>query len=246
MKSEDISPIMESEVYAMKKDGSREVKSKFDEIASVYDRQRRMLIPRFDDFYNTPVDYAQVKGSAPKILDLGAGTGLFSSFMVSKYPDAELTLIDLSSNMMDIAKARFSQYPNVSYIVADYSNYEYSDKYDLVISSLSIHHLEDLEKKALYEKAFSLMKDGGIFINADQVLGNTLSVQNYYQNKWIESVEQSGLSRGDLELALERMKLDRYATVGQQLEWLAGAGFTDVDCIYKHYNFAVMTGRKSA
>ncbi|QYR23880.1 class I SAM-dependent methyltransferase [Paenibacillus sp. sptzw28] len=229
----------------MKEDGNREVKSKFDEIAGVYDRQRRMLIPRFDDLYNTPTDYAQVKGSAPKILDLGAGTGLFSSFMLSKYPDAELTLIDLSSNMMDIARARFNQYSNVSFIVADYSNYVYREKYDLIISSLSIHHLEDLEKKAIYEKAFKLLNDGGMFINADQVLGATPPVQNYYQRKWIESVQQSGLSRDDLELALERMKLDKYATVRQQLEWLSGAGFTDVDCIYQHYNFAVMTGRAS-
>ncbi|MBW7458600.1 class I SAM-dependent methyltransferase [Paenibacillus sepulcri] len=228
----------------MNKD-SHQVKVKFDEIADKYDQQRRMLIPSFDDFYGIPVAFSGQSRNAPRILDLGAGTGLFSSFFVEKYPDAELTLIDLSSNMMDIAKVRFSHLSRVEYIVADYSAYEYSGKFDIIISSLSIHHLEDAAKQAIYAKAYSLLEDDGLFINADQVLGSTPAIHRYYEETWRAAVLCSGLSQDNLDLALERMKIDKYATVESQLGWLARAGFTDVDCLFKHYNFAVLTGRRA-
>jgi len=221
-----------------------EVKKKFDAIAAQYDRQRRMLIPGFDDFYGLPAAYASVESSSLRILDLGAGTGLFSSYFTDKYPGAALTLLDLSSSMLDIAKVRFNHLPKVSYITADYSDYPFEGKYDLIISSLSIHHLEDTAKRAVYAKAYSLLEDGGFFINADQVLGATPAVHRYYEQTWRAAVLAGGLSQADLELALERMKLDKYAPLDAQLDWLAEAGFADVDCLFKKYHFAVLTGRK--
>lgn len=42
--------------------------------------------------------------NAPTILDLGAGTGLYSSLILAKYSKAHITLIDLSEGMLEIAK----------------------------------------------------------------------------------------------------------------------------------------------
>ncbi|GGD93016.1 class I SAM-dependent methyltransferase [Paenibacillus nasutitermitis] len=228
----------------MNKD-SNEVKMKFDAIAAQYDQQRRMLIPGFDDFYGIPAAYASARSSTPRILDLGAGTGLFSAYLMDRYPYADLTLADLSSSMLDAARIRFSHLTQVSYIAADYCAYDFDGKFDLIISSLSIHHLEDEAKRAIYAKAYSLLEEGGIFINADQVLGATPAIHRYYEQTWRAGVLAEGLSQANLELALERMKLDKYATVEAQLGWLAEAGFADVDCLYKKYHFAVLTGRKA-
>ena len=107
----------------------------------------------------------------PKILDIGAGTGLLSAFLMERYPDASFTLIDISEKMLDVAKDRFRGNSNVKYIVADYSKHSFVEKYDMVVSALSIHHLEDEEKKELYKKSYSLLKQNGIIINADQVHG---------------------------------------------------------------------------
>jgi tRNA (cmo5U34)-methyltransferase len=38
---------------------------------------------------------------------------------------------------------------------------------------------------------------------------------------------------------------DRPAKLTDQLAWLAEVGFTDVDVLWKYYNFAVYDGRKS-
>jgi len=124
-----------------------EIKRKFDEISKKYDEQRKKFIPCFDDFYRVSVSVASANMENPKILDMGAGTGLLSAFLMERYPDASFTLIDISEKMLDVAKERFRGNSNVKYIVADYSRYSFVEDYDMVVSALSIHHLEDEEKK---------------------------------------------------------------------------------------------------
>jgi len=221
-----------------------EIQRKFDDISQKYDGQRKKFIPCFDDFYGVSVSAASIDTENPNILDIGAGTGLLSAFLMERYPDASFTLIDLSEKMLDIAKSRFKGKSNVKYIVADYSKYSFVEKYDLVVSALSIHHLEDEEKKRIYKKSYSLLKKNGIFINADQVYGETPFIENLNKNIWRHYIENSGLSEEEILAGYERIKLDKESTLDQQMDWLKEAGFCDVSCVYKFYHFAVMFGRK--
>lgn len=220
------------------------VMAKFDEIASKYDEQRKKLIPCFDDFYSMAVSAAKTANDFPNILDVGAGTGLLSAFVMEKYPKASLTLVDISEKMLEMARVRFEKYPNVTYIVDDYTKHDFTEKFDVVISSLSIHHLTDMEKKNLYERIFSLLKADGVFVNADQVLGSTSYIDELYKTDWKQKVENSGLTRQEIMSAYERTKLDKMSTLEEQLNWLKEAGFSDVDCVYKYFNFVVLYGRK--
>ncbi|AKJ37484.1 class I SAM-dependent methyltransferase [Methanosarcina barkeri] len=221
-----------------------EIQKKFDEISKKYDQQRKKFIPCFDDFYRVSVSMASVNMENPKILDIGAGTGFLSAFLMERYPDASFTLIDISEKMLDVAKDRFKGNSNVKYIVADYSKYSFVEKYDMVVSALSIHHLEDEEKQKLYKKSYSLLEQNGIIINADQVHGETSFIETLNKKIWKHYVENSGLSEEEILAGYERTKLDKDSTLDQQINWLKEAGFFDVSCIYKFYQFAVMFGRK--
>lgn len=216
----------------------------FNEISEEYDSQRRKLIPCFEDFYKTLVAIVNVDKNMPKILDIGAGTGLCSYFLLKKYPDAKLTLIDLSDKMLKMAKKRFVTHSSVEYIAQDYTLYEFLEQYDIIISALSIHHLTDDQKEHLYAKIFQLLKPGGVFVNADQVLGQTDFLDNLYKTDWQAKIEASGLNREEVEAAYERIKLDKMSTLADQLTWLRHAGFSDVDCVYKYFNFVVLFGQK--
>ncbi len=220
------------------------VKVKFDQIARNYDDQRRKLIPCFDDFYQIPVSIADMTTNSPNILDIGAGTGLFSACMLAKYPKAKVTLIDISEKMLEVAKLRFKNQSNVKYVVGDYTKHVFNEEFDIVISSLSIHHLTDTEKKNLYAKIFTIMKNNSILINADQVLGTSPYVESLYKEDWKKKVEGSGLSNDEICSAYERTKLDKMSTLDDQMNWLKEIGFSDVDCIYKYFNFVVLFGRK--
>ena len=220
------------------------LKTKFNEHANQYDQQRKKLIPCFDDFYSIPVSIINTKKKNPSILDIGAGTGLFSSFLLEKYPNAKITLIDLSEKMIDISKKRFKGNPNVHYIIDDYTEHKFTNSFDIIISSLSIHHLNDSEKEKLYKKIFSILNSDGVFVNSDQVLGHTPFIEKMYRGDWVQKIESSGLTRSELEAAYERTKLDKMATLDKQLTWLKESGFKDVDCVYKYFNFVVMYGKK--
>ncbi len=221
-----------------------EIQRKFDAVSRKYDEQRRKFIPCFDDFYGISASMASVDTENPNILDVGAGTGLLSAFLMERYPEASFTLIDISEKMLDMAKDRFRGNPNMKFIATDYSKYDFAEKYDMVVSALSIHHLEDEEKKNLYKKSYSILKDNGIFINADQVHGETPFIENLNKTTWSQYVENSGLTEEEILAGFERTKLDKDSRLDQQMDWLKEAGFSDVSCIYKYYQFAVMFGRK--
>jgi tRNA (cmo5U34)-methyltransferase len=220
-----------------------EIQKEFDNISKKYDEQRKKFIPCFDDFYGVAVSIASVDKENPDILDIGAGTGLLSGFLMEKYPKASFTLIDLSEKMLDIAKDRFRSNSNIKYTVGDYSKYNFVEKYDLVVSALSIHHLEDEEKKVLYEKIYSMLKQNGIFINADLVSGETSFIENLNKTTWKRYIEYSGLPEEEILAGYERMKFDKESKLDQQINWFKEIGFCDVSCVYKFYNFAVMFGR---
>ncbi len=185
-----------------------EIQRKFDEVSKKYDEQRRKFIPCFDDFYRLSASVASADTKTPNILDVGAGTGLLSSFLMERYPEASFTLIDISEKMLEIAKERFGNNSNVKYIIADYSKYDFAEEYDLVVSALSVHHLEDEEKKELYKKTYSILKQNGIFINADQIYGETPFIENLNKTVWRQYIENSGLSKEELLAGYERIKLD--------------------------------------
>lgn len=222
----------------------RPVIRQFDANADDYDRQRKQLIPCFDDFYGTALSLVNSRNPSPAIVDLGAGTGLFSEMVLRKYPNAELTLIDLSERMLEQARRRFANRPNVRFLVADYAEYEFAESYDFVISSLSIHHLAHPAKRKLFRTIHRLLKPGGAFVNADQARGNTARTDAWFMDRWLADVRSSGLSEEALQASVERRKMDINATLQEQLTWMEQAGFADADCMYKNMGFAVFYGSK--
>lgn len=223
------------------------VKKQFDAAASQYDEQRRGLIPCFDDFYGMAVSLAESKEAAPRVLDLGAGTGLLAAMMRSKLPEARLSLIDMSESMLDVARERFAGDPNAEFIVADYSGYAFAPgSYDIVVSSLSIHHLTHSSKRELFKKLYEALAPGGAFVNADQVAGTTPAADAYYRKRWLAEIAASGLPQSAIDASVERRGVDINAKLGDQIAWMAEAGFPDAECMYKYLDFAVFYGSKPA
>lgn len=221
------------------------VRRAFDHAAQHYDRARRQLIPCFEEFYATVLQLVPYPaGSAIHFLDLGAGTGLLSLFLSEAFPAARFTLLDLSKEMLSLARVRFRASPErFGFVTADYAS-ELPGRFDAVVSALSIHHLPDEDKRRLFGRIYQALPEGGIFINADQVLGATPEIEAAYRSTWLRQVRQRGVSEEDLTAAFERMEEDRMATLDSQLRWLAEAGFEQINCWYQHFSFVVYSGSK--
>jgi tRNA (cmo5U34)-methyltransferase len=223
-----------------------DVKSAFDAAAPAYDRLRRQLIPCFDDFYGSAVEMLPFgAGAEPRILDLGAGTGLLAEQILHRWPRARLVLLDLSEEMLGRARLRFAgREGQVEVRPGDYLRDPLGGPFDAVVSALSIHHLPDPAKRTLFRRALGALRPGGWFVDADNVLAPTPAGAASDRAAWIARVRRSGIEDADLAAALRRTRLDVLAPLPDQLAWLRAAGFDDVDCRYKWLHFAVFGGRR--
>jgi tRNA (cmo5U34)-methyltransferase len=223
-----------------------DVREQFGNVSKKYDSQRKYLIPCFEDFYKTSLPLIKSVTNAKSVLDIGAGTGLFSQFVYKENPHLQFTLADISDQMLSVARSRFNGLDNFDFIELDLSTDEIPGKYDIIISGLAIHHLSDADKQKLYKNIYEALNEGGLFINADQVTGRTMLFDSLYKYQWRETVSHSGLEHDALIQAFERTKLDKMAPLETQLKMLEKAGFNEVDCFYKNLNFAVFGGFRDA
>lgn len=216
----------------------------FSRDAKDYDSMRRCLVPPFDAFYGAALDVIEDwrPTSDFRVLDLGAGTGLFSSLLQNRFKNARLHLIDASEAMLKQAKQRFSENPSVSFEVADMERVDLGVSWDAIISALAIHHLEDDAKKDLFRRIRAALRPDGLFVNAEQVAGATQQSDERNIRMWNRGIRALEAPEDEIAKAAERMAFDRCASVGDQMDWMKEAGFADVDCVFKSWRFAVLVG----
>jgi tRNA (cmo5U34)-methyltransferase len=212
----------------------------FDKTANTYDTDRAKLIPGHDHFYGWAIDL--IPADAKSILDLGAGSGSLTAFVRRAFPEARIHLLDFSAPMLELAKKRLGEDGRLSYEVGDYTTATLPVNLDAVVSALSIHHLDDGNKQRLFRRVHEALKPGGIFINAEQVLGPTPALEARYKQLWLEQVRENGATEQQITDSLYRQEEDRCASVENQLAWMRDAGFADVDCWFKDNRFAVLAG----
>ncbi len=221
------------------------IKKHFEEEAKEYDTIIRKLIPNYHEMIDALVAMIPFpKESQFSLIDLGCGTGTVSKAVKSSFPNVEITCVDITEKMLDIAKDKLGG--NTSCIQADFNTFEFPLQYNLVVSSLALHHLEsDGDKLEFYKKIYSALTDGGIFINIDVVLGGNDTIQYVYIEKWKEYMRQNVSEDEIINKWLPSYYAeDRPTQLTTHINMLNKCGFSCVDVIYKYFNFAVYMGIK--
>ena len=81
-----------------------------------------------------------------RVLDLGCGYGEWCK-IYSEMGASYVKGVDISSKMLDVAKSECSQFDNIEFDLMDMANLsELDETFDVVVSSLAVHYVEDFEK----------------------------------------------------------------------------------------------------
>ena len=121
-----------------------------------------------------------VKGK--KILNLGCGAGGHDRRLIEMGAESVLG-IDLSQNMINEAIKNNSS-DKIEYKVLSMLDIDSLDeKFDLVISSLAIHYVEDYD--GLCKKVFNILNDGGEFIFSYGHPMDSCAILNDYSDNFV-------------------------------------------------------------
>ncbi|ERI91990.1 methyltransferase domain protein [Clostridiales bacterium oral taxon 876 str. F0540] len=204
-----------------------EMSSFFNERAEGYEAHMRETVNSFETYYDLISCSIEETDKEVEILDLGCGTGLEIEGIFKKAPNARITCIDMSEQMLEILLEKYkSKKGQINIIKDSYLSHSFGVKrYDYVISVMTMHHFVYDEKKRLYEKIRSAVKDGGRYIEGDYVV----SQEN--EEKWLkeyyEAYEKYGLEASKL------YHIDIPFSIETQKRLLKEAGFTEFELVFK-------------
>ncbi len=174
----------------------------------------------------------EVPKTVKRILDLGTGDGRLLGLLKCDRPDVECVAIDFSPTMLEKVRIRFAEDSTVTVIEHNLDDFLPNlGKFDAVVSSFAIHHVEDDRKRSLYAEIFNILEPGGIFCNLEHVASATPGLHQKFR-------EALGISDSPDDPS------NKLLDVETQLRWFKEIGFTDVDCYWKWLELALLVGLK--
>jgi len=109
-----------------------------------------------------------------RILDVGAGYGALTQFLLSYFSNATAVCQDGSEEMAKIGQERMQHLKGrFDYVLCDFSKPGWSQKltgpFEAVVSAIAIHNVGSPKIiERIYRDIFPLVKSGGCFINFDR------------------------------------------------------------------------------
>ena len=192
------------------------------------------------------LDYLPPGRRCESILELGCGTGNLSVLLRELFPQAALRLVDISGESLEICRSRVGSGAGVAFEQQDFRDLDYPrSSFDLIVSSIAIHHLDSAGKKSLFGRGFHWLTDEGVLCFADQCAGATHDLNARHLENWKALSFAAGSSDSEWDMWMQHQSQhDHHDTLTDQLGWLKEAGFALVDCPWRYLLWSVIQARK--
>jgi tRNA (cmo5U34)-methyltransferase len=106
---------------------------------------------------------------ARRVLELGTGTGETALRVLARHPRATLVGVDASEAMLEGARGVLPA-ERVDLRLGRLEDPLPDGPFDVVVSALAVHHLDDAAKADLFGRVAALLAPGGRFVLADVVV----------------------------------------------------------------------------
>jgi len=211
--------------------------------AAEYDDFIRRVVPRYDEMTERLLEC--LPPAPARVLELGCGTGNLSLRLCDTFRDAALTFIDAAPEMVDMTRARLAEHTadggRCEFRVARFEDLVGEpDAFDLVVSSLSLHHVADCGP--LYHALRGGLEAGGALRVADGYGGAAPALQTLHLTRWEAFWRAPGhLTTDEIAQVQEHVaRHDHYAPIARHFRLLREAGFAQCDCVWRDGLFAII------
>jgi tRNA (cmo5U34)-methyltransferase len=238
-------------IAAQSKYSYGDIKARFEsEPASTYGENMAQWIPDF--VYAHQLLLESVAIHLPEIakgVELGAGSGRISKLLLDTFPNLQLTLVDLSANMLGEAQKQLAIYPDrCQFIVQDIFDpgLEFpAGSLDCAVSVFAVCHAQEVEVyKQLYRRIYRWLKPRGYFVCYDHVMGDNFKLTALNALGWHRLLAVGQTAEQCKDAIVSTYQEDSPLSLHQHLKLLAASGFSVVDVLYKRDIFAIYAGVK--
>ena len=135
----------------------------FTEAARIYESDHAGIYEMCKDDYPQMLEELALE-PFEDVLDVGCGTGAVLELLHERYPHKQLTGLDLTPKMIEVACAK--QLDNINFIVGDAENLPFEPQsFDAVLCSNSFHHYPRPDR--FFAEAARVLRPGGRLILRD-------------------------------------------------------------------------------
>lgn len=194
------------------------------------------------------------------VLELACGEGLLAESILTHLPHSRVIGLD-GSDVMRRRAADYLRHFGDRFTVQAFDLgavgwRRRAQSVDAVVSSLTIHHLDDPGKAQLYRDVFRLLAPGGVFVVADIIQPVGARATSVAADAFDAAVRRRVKRLADSPAAYEHFRdegwnlfrypdpMDMPAPIGAHLAWLTAAGFTEVDVYWVDSGHAIYGGAR--
>jgi tRNA (cmo5U34)-methyltransferase len=213
--------------------------------AAEYDGLIRRIVPRYDEMMTRLME--ALPADPGGVLELGCGTGNLSLELARIAPAARFTFVDAAPEMLEITRARLRQEaPGVAeaaqFVSARFEDLQLdSPPGDLVVASLSLHHVAD--PAPVYRTISAWLRPGGAFRCVDGVRSAAKHQDALHMQRWQSYWREYGnLDEAEIASVSDHVaRHDHYRSLEEHFQMMERAGLVCPDCIWRDGLFAILT-----
>jgi SAM-dependent methyltransferase len=234
--------------------------------AEGYDQAAQVIHPRYLEIQDAILSLLPPDLRAGElVVDLGGGSGRLVERILDRWP-VTAVVIDQSEPFLALAERRLARFgPRAICILAKLQDRwleQLPARPRMIVSMSAIHHLEPVEKQALYRQCCEALVSGGVLMNGDEVRAEDDAAYHGELQAWathMRAVMSSGAIPESFHPALEKW-IDRnvarfgepkqsgddcHETIAAQLAFFKTAGFATADCPWQQSLWAILRGNRA-
>jgi trans-aconitate methyltransferase len=213
-------------------------------MAAAYDLRIDAILPQSDLFFSQCLSY--IPAGQPHLLELGSGTGYATAKILAEHPEATITCLDHSDEMIQCAREK-PELSSVEMVKQDIRDAWPAKCYDGMISTLCLHHIPLTDRAVVFQRIYESLSPGGVFICGDIIRSESVREEEIYRGRWTATMRKAGMSEEEIHQIVQSREAN-YAdmeTIHSLPDQLNAIGFSPVFIPYRYELSAVFVGYKN-